>query len=157
MKQKGFTLIELLVVISIIGIVAALALVALSSVRVKARDAKRVADFRQFKNALALYYQNNGTYPHYDATNPTNCSGGWADYYPPGTTCWNDLKVQLSPYIANLPEDPINRGGGAWEYMYRTEKAGQGYRFMFLPELTSTGLGQDCYGSPWYCVGENWQ
>jgi len=64
MKQKGFTLIELLVVISIIGLLASVVLISLTTARLKARDAKRIADFRQLQNALELYYNdNNDQYP----------------------------------------------------------------------------------------------
>ncbi|MDD4412907.1 MAG: type II secretion system protein [Patescibacteria group bacterium] len=61
--QKGFTLIELLVVIVIIGILATLTTVALSTARVKARDAKRISDIKQMQTALELYYNEENTYP----------------------------------------------------------------------------------------------
>lgn len=61
--QKGFTLIELLVVISIIAFIAAAVLVALNNSRTRARDTKRLADFKQFKTALDLYYQKYGAFP----------------------------------------------------------------------------------------------
>lgn len=62
-KNKGFTLIELLVVIAIIGLLASVVLLALNSARQKARDAKRLADVRQFASALELYFNDKSSYP----------------------------------------------------------------------------------------------
>src|SRR3989338_10751812 len=62
-KQKGFTLIELLVVIAIIGLLSTLAVVALSSARQKARDAKRVGDVKQLQTSLELFFNENNQYP----------------------------------------------------------------------------------------------
>ena len=61
--KKGFTLVELLVVIAIIGILAAIGITALSTARLKARDAKRVADLKQIQGALELYFNDKGSYP----------------------------------------------------------------------------------------------
>ena len=62
MNKKGFTLIELLVVIAIIGLLSTLAVVALGSARLKARDAKRVSDLKQIQTALELYYMHTRQY-----------------------------------------------------------------------------------------------
>lgn len=61
----GFTLIELLVVLSIVGLLASVALVALNGARQKSRDAKRVADMNQMVKAMELYFdsQNPRSYP----------------------------------------------------------------------------------------------
>lgn len=58
--NKGFTLVELLVVVAIIGLLAGIAVVSVNSVRVKARDAKRIADVKQIQNALELYNNTKG-------------------------------------------------------------------------------------------------
>jgi prepilin-type N-terminal cleavage/methylation domain-containing protein len=61
--NKGFTLVELLVIISIIGFLAALTLVALSSARIKSRDARRVSDIRQIISGLELYFNSCNSFP----------------------------------------------------------------------------------------------
>lgn len=66
MYKKGFTLIEMLVVISLIGILAALAMVSFSSVQKQARDASRKSDIKQYQTAIESYAsKNSGNYPIY--------------------------------------------------------------------------------------------
>ena len=60
---RGFTLIELLVVIAIIGILSSIVLASLNTSRLKARDARRMADMNTLQKALALYNDNHGGYP----------------------------------------------------------------------------------------------
>lgn len=59
--NKGFTLIELLVVIAIIALLSALVFAALTSAKMKARDASRIATARTLTLALALYEDKNGS------------------------------------------------------------------------------------------------
>ena len=61
--RKGFTLIELLVVVAIMGLLAALAVVALNNARARARDARRIADVKQVQTALELYFLDQNEYP----------------------------------------------------------------------------------------------
>ncbi|MFH1792077.1 MAG: type II secretion system protein [Patescibacteria group bacterium] len=62
--KKGFTLIELLVVISIIGVLAALALVSFGPSQKQARDTQRKSDLKQYQTALENFANNNNSlYP----------------------------------------------------------------------------------------------
>ncbi len=65
-KTDAFTLIELLVVISIIAILAGIALPVFGSVQVKGAQTKALSNAKQIGTALRLYaVDNNGVYPSY--------------------------------------------------------------------------------------------
>lgn len=102
-KIKGFTLIELLVVIAIIGLLSSVVLASLNTARAKARDARRISDFEQIRNALILYASdNNGSFPAGNFfTSWSGCGLG---------NDWQILKTALAPYISTLPLDPSGHG-----------------------------------------------
>lgn len=70
-RSKGFTLIELLIVIAIVGLLSAVVLGSLNIARSKARDSARLEAMIQMRNAIELYKQDHGTYPHLEGSSAT--------------------------------------------------------------------------------------
>ena len=71
---SGFTLIELLVIISIIGLLAALLLPALSAAKEKARRVICASNLKQIGLALHNYHDTMGVLP-YATANAGQCVG----------------------------------------------------------------------------------
>jgi prepilin-type N-terminal cleavage/methylation domain-containing protein/prepilin-type processing-associated H-X9-DG protein len=74
-RRQAFTLIELLTVIAIIGILAAILIPVVGSVRESARTAQCASNLRQIGNGIALYAmdnQGNAPPPRNVPTYPTN-------------------------------------------------------------------------------------
>jgi prepilin-type N-terminal cleavage/methylation domain-containing protein len=105
MSRRAFTLVELLVVVSIIGLMSTIAVVSLSSAKIKTRNTQRKADLVQLSKALDLYYADYGSYP---------ATGGWWSEVSAGgnftvkeNSGANGWIPNIAPtYIAILPRDP---------------------------------------------------
>ncbi len=116
-KNQGFTLIELLVVIGIIGILAAIVLVAVNPGRqfAQARDTQRRSDLYALTNAIYQFAaEHNGNLPDTDMDDATS-------NFPTVITCigdtdpcfdladasdFADTETIVPTYIAGLPTDP---------------------------------------------------
>lgn len=109
MKKKGFTLIELLVVVAIIGLLAAIAVVALNNSRAKARDARRLADVRQMQTALELYYLDNSKYPKL-TNQPANTYSSIAGKCLSSDSGWSDTCTG-TVYLSKAPTAPTPKDG----------------------------------------------
>ncbi len=81
-NQRGFTLIELIVVVTIIGILAGIALVNVSTAQRKAREAALRANLNQMRKAIDDFYADKQRYP-------------------------SDLNELVPNYIRRIPSDPI--------------------------------------------------
>lgn len=85
---SGFTLIELMIAVSIIAILVLLVINTFISQIAKGNDAKRKADLERIKVAVEEYEKDH------------NC-------YPATVVCPTD--VGLSPYLKNIPCDPVTK------------------------------------------------
>lgn len=62
---KGFTIVELLIVIVVIGILAAITIVAYNGVQARANDARKASSVKSIAGLLEVFYQDNNRYPLY--------------------------------------------------------------------------------------------
>lgn len=149
-KQKGFTLIELLIVIAIIGILASVILVNLNSARLKARDARRLAEIKSIQSALEVYFAQNGQYPG----NTDNDCSGWDVANQGDSVFINDLGL-------TMPVDPTATSCGGYRY-YRYPAGAGGCdpargAFYVLGVFDMESSGRPMSGSPgWSCPLRNW-
>ncbi len=67
---KGFTIVELLIVIVVIGILAAITVVAYNGIQSRAYGAKAAATANIYAKALSIYKNTNGYYPDVPPTPP---------------------------------------------------------------------------------------
>ena len=77
-RQRGFTIVELLIVIVVIGILAAITVVAYNGISDKAYVNRTNAMAQQIGKSLKLYQVQNGAWPLSSST--TYCIGPASDY-----------------------------------------------------------------------------
>jgi len=102
-KQQGFTIVELLIVIVVIGILAAITIVAYNGIQQRAKNSQVIAGANAYYKAILNYKTTYNVLP-----TATGCLG--ANY--PGNNCWMDgstpnqsvnatLDTQLSEFIGS--------------------------------------------------------
>lgn len=124
--SKGFTIVELLIVIVIIGILAALVILAYNGIQQRAKDAKRVDDITHIARALELFYTDKGYYPL--AGGSTDINSWWSTT---SDGSWSSLTTQLDPYMGNkVPTESnpqLGMGLNGKNYSYFSTKIGGAY------------------------------
>jgi prepilin-type N-terminal cleavage/methylation domain-containing protein len=138
-RKEAFTLIELLVVISIIAILAGIALPVFGSVQIKGAQTKALSNAKQIGTALRLFaVDNNGNYPSYvldSNMKPTSALVGSAneafaqlipDYLPNEDIFWLTKSPTCNPNPPDGQMDPPNtpvavltlaEGENEWAYV----------------------------------------
>lgn len=99
-SEQGFTLLELLVVMTIIGILAAVAIPALRDSPQRAREAALREDLFTLRSTIDQYHGDKG-------------------YYPP------DLGTLVTDgYLRKIPVDPMTKSGDTWVVDYEQLEVG---------------------------------
>lgn len=116
-KQSGFTIVELLIVIVVIGILAAITVVAYNGIQTRARNNQTIAAVNAWAKAIKLYTADKGSVPGWSA-----CLGGPYGYGSDGTgtsgyQCRQDnassginivggFNTAIAEYIGSSPPTP---------------------------------------------------
>lgn len=103
----GFTIVELLIVIVVIGILAAITVVAYNSVQQRARDAQRRSDVAQIVKAFQLWSTDTGN--NFNSVG-AGAGGQWIGWFDAQYSPYPSVKNVLvtSGYLHTNVVDPIN-------------------------------------------------
>jgi len=133
--RRGMTLVEILVVVAIIGILAGLVTINLTSTRAKARDKKRIADVESIAQALTLYYSANRQYPKVNA-NALLESFIMDDSSTAPNNAYTLLSTFTTRYLQSKPSSP-KQGLPTDSNTYRYQTTGTHYQVQTDLEVTS--------------------
>lgn len=90
-RLRGFTLIELMIVMSILGILASIAVPSYQKHQIKAREAVLAEDLYQMRQAIDQFFADHVRYP-------------------------DSLEELISAkYLRQLPKDPFTRSEKSWQ------------------------------------------
>lgn len=90
-RSRGFTLVELLIVMSVIGILASIAVPSYQRSLIKARESVLMEDLYQMRRSIDAYYADHARYP--DTLN----------------------ELVDNKYLRDIPTDPFTKSKESWE------------------------------------------
>ncbi len=142
-QSSGFTIVELLIVVVVIGILAAIVMVAYNGIQANARDAGRIAKIQSIAKAIELYKVDNGRYP------PILDGQGFESTCGSQTENWGHcdrnkaLADYLAPYITLDPTSLSNATQGNYYYHYTSQDSDNYQTFGMMVYLEGNGGQSD--------------
>lgn len=159
-SEIGFTLVELMIVVTIIGIIAAIALASLGLIKENARDKRRLTDITAIRHAMNLYATDNGSFPRLAGTHCIGKNNGetcWGDTNMPGSTA---LTQALQPHLKTIPMDPVSDRGWGDTYLYLDgfinvgcTPASESGQFILYRPNKQPAAQSDCQMGTYACCG----
>jgi prepilin-type N-terminal cleavage/methylation domain-containing protein len=132
-NQPGFTIVELLIVIVVIGILAAIVIVAYNGVQGRASLNKKIGDLSSIRRVIESYYALNGSYP--TTGNTWSFQRNLGDSFIPGVT----------PSIASkLPSVSDGSTGNPTDNSYVYNSNGTDYKIIYY---LGAGIPADQYAN----------
>jgi prepilin-type N-terminal cleavage/methylation domain-containing protein len=120
-KSTGFTIVELLIVIVVIGILAAITIVAYNGVQSKARFSKTQSDIKSIQRNIEAYNAMNGSYP--------STGGNWKFQRQDGNAFIPGLVPGITNSLPNITDGPT---GGVTNNTYVYTSNGTDYKLIRL-------------------------
>jgi prepilin-type N-terminal cleavage/methylation domain-containing protein len=154
-QQTGFTIVELLIVIVVIGILAAITIVAYNGIQGRARDSARIAKLKSIAKSIELYKIDNGQYPPIlDGQGRETSCGSQTDSW--GHCDRNKtLADMLAPYTVIDPTSLSDATQGNYWYWYTSQSSDNYQTYGMMVYLEGNGgQGDGGYYANAYEVGQ---
>lgn len=103
---SGFTIVELLIVIVVIGILAAITIVAYNGIQQRSRNTQTIAGAKQYIKAVHMYATEKGVYP-----TVTSCLGDGYEFQGTAGRCGGEANInsqslfntQIGEFLSSMP------------------------------------------------------
>ena len=140
-KRAGFTIVELLIVIVVIGILAAITIVAFNGIQQRGRNSQTITAVKDYTKIYMAYALDHSAYP---GTGNYCLGTGYA-----GNLCWDNraytpnttVNTALQGYVSNLPNPSTAR-------VYRNSTDGSRAGILYVNNYTFRyqleGVSTDC-------------